>query len=182
LIEIADMKSKNIKIKVILQIVFVTFLSFNSPILRADVSSIQRLTAEGNFLDALKLTNEELQKNGNNVTYRFLKGLILTRMDKLEQARDVFIEITESNPDLPEPYNNLAVIYASMGDFDKARNLLEQAINTHPTYATAHENIGDIYAKLASQAYNQALELDKENNAARAKLSLVNDLFHIRKQ
>jgi tetratricopeptide (TPR) repeat protein len=177
LIEIADMKSKNIKIKVILQIVFVTFLSFNSPILRADVSSIQRLTAEGNFLDALKLTNEELQKNGNNVTYRFLKGLILTRMDKLEQARDVFIEITESNPDLPEPYNNLAVIYASMGDFDKARNLLEQAINTHPTYATAHENIGDIYAKLASQAYNQALELDKENNAARAKLSLVNDLF-----
>ncbi|MGK0297687.1 MAG: hypothetical protein ACI9XC_001303 [Gammaproteobacteria bacterium] len=177
MIEVADMKSRIIKIKIILQILFVTFLICNSPLLRSDVDNIQSLTAEGKFLEALDLTDNELQKNGNNVTYRFLKGLILTRMDRLEQARDVFIEITESNPDLPEPYNNLAVIYASMGDYDKARDLLVQAINTHPTYATAHENIGDIYAKLASQAYNQALELDKENNAARAKLSLVNDLF-----
>jgi tetratricopeptide (TPR) repeat protein len=69
------------------------------------------------------------------------------------------------------------VIYASLGDYDKARELLERAINTHPAYATAYENIGDIYAKLASHAYNQALELDRENNTARAKLSLVNDLF-----
>jgi tetratricopeptide (TPR) repeat protein len=64
-----------------------------------------------------------------------------------------------------------------LGDYDKARELLERAINTHPAYATAYENIGDIYAKLASHAYNQALELDRENNTARAKLSLVNDLF-----
>ena len=143
----------------------------------SDIAQIQALTADGNLDEALKLTDQELQIDNNNVTYRFLKGLILTRMDQLELARDVFIEITISNPDLLEPYNNLAVIYASLGDFDKAKDLLEQAINTHPAYATAHENIGDIYAKLASQAYNQALELDQENNTARAKLSLVNDLF-----
>ncbi len=143
----------------------------------ADVSDVQRLISQGDYESALVMTEQELNGNSGNVTYRFLKGLILTRMDRLDDASEVFIDITNSNPDLPEPYNNLAVIYASKGEFDRAREYLQQAINTHPAYATAHENIGDIYAKLASEAYNQALELDRENVTARAKLSLVNDLF-----
>lgn len=153
------------------------FFFIHSAMVRADVEQIQGQIASGNLNEALIQTNRELARDDKNVTYRFLKGLILTRQDKLEQARDIFVEITQTNPELPEPYNNLAVIYAAMGDFDKARLALEEAINTHPAYATAHENIGDIYAKLASQAYNQALELDGDNNTAKAKLSLVNELF-----
>ena len=145
----------------------------------ADPAQVQKLIADGQLDKALSMTQAELAKDKTNVSYRFLKGLILARQEKLEQARDVFIDITRTNPELPEPYNNLAVVYASMGDFDQAREALEQAINTHPSYATAHENIGDIYARLASQAYNQALELDRENNAAKAKLSLVNELFSL---
>lgn len=140
---------------------------------------VQKLIVDGKLDQALSMTNSELAKDSDNVSYRFLKGLILTRQEKLGPARDVFIDITRTHPELPEPHNNLAVIYASLGDFDKAREALEQAINTHPAYATAHENIGDIYAKLASQAYNQALELDNENNTAKAKLSLVNELFSV---
>ena len=143
----------------------------------ADPSAIQKLIADNELDQALSMTEAELENDGSNVSYRFMKGLILTRLNKLEQARDVFVALTQSNPDLPEPYNNLAVIYASMGDYDKARQALEQAINTHPAYATAHENLGDIYAKLASQAYNQALELDNNNTTAKTKLTLVNELF-----
>jgi len=47
-------------------------------------------------------------------------------------------------PELPEPYNNLAVLYAARGDHDGARDALLRAISTHPSYATAHENLGDI--------------------------------------
>jgi len=145
----------------------------------ADPVQVQKLIADGKLDQALSMTNSELAKDSENVSYRFLKGLILTRQEKLGPARDIFIDITRTHPELPEPFNNLAVIYASLGDFDKAREALEQAINTHPAYATAHENIGDIYAKLASQAYNQALELDNQNNTAKAKLSLVNELFSV---
>jgi tetratricopeptide (TPR) repeat protein len=145
----------------------------------ADPAEVQALIAAGKLDQALTMTDRELGKDANNVSYRFLKGLILTRQEKLDQALAIFTGITRSNPELPEPYNNLAVIYAAKGDFDQARIALEQAINTHPAYATAHENIGDIYAKLASQAYNQALELDRENNTAKAKLSLVNELFSL---
>src|SRR5262249_2285905 len=67
-------------------------------------------------------------------------------------------------------------IYASQGQYDKARGALEQSIRTHPSYATAYENLGDVYAKLASQAYDKALQIDSANAAAKNKLALVRDL------
>ena len=145
----------------------------------AETDRIQSLIAEGKLRQALTLTDRQLQEDEKSVTYRFLKGLILTRMNELDQARVLFVELTNDHPELPEPYNNLAVIYASQGDFEKARDALQKAISTHPSYATAHENMGDIYAKMASKAYNQALELDSDNTSAKAKLSLVNDLFFV---
>jgi len=78
---------------------------------------------------------------------------------------------------LPEPYNNLAVLYASQGQYEKARVALESSIRTHPSYATAHENLGDIYAKLASQAYDKALQLDSSNTGAKTKLAMISELI-----
>jgi len=106
-----------------------------------------------------------------------MKGLVLTRLDRYRDAEKVFIQLTADNPELPEPFNNLAVVYAAQGKYTEAEEALKNAINTHPSYATAHENLGDIYAKMASRAYNQALELDTSNKAAREKLSLVNELI-----
>ena len=143
--------------------------------------NIRSLIAEDKLGEALSATNEELAKDQDNVTVQFLKGLILTKLNKLDQAEEIFKQLTHEHPELPEPYNNLAVIYAARGDFNKAREALQEAINTHPSYATAHENMGDIYAKMASQAYSQALQLDKENTTAKAKLSLINDLFSLPK-
>jgi len=61
---------------------------------------------------------------------------------------------------MPEPYNNLAVLYAAEGQERKAAEALEQAIRTNPSYTTAHENLGDLYARMASEAYAKALQLD----------------------
>ena len=63
---------------------------------------------------------------------RFLKGLIFADQGNAKDAIDMFLQLTEDYPDLPEPYNNLAVIYASQGQYDKARGALEQSIRTHP--------------------------------------------------
>jgi tetratricopeptide (TPR) repeat protein len=102
--------------------------------------------------------------------------LILTEQGKSKEAIEIFTQLTKDYPELPEPYNNLAVIYASQGQYDKARAALEQSIRTHPSYATAYENLGDVYAKLASQAYDKALQIDSSNAAAKNKLSLVREL------
>jgi len=135
------------------------------------------LIAEGKLQPALDQVEADLALNRTDVTLQFLKGLVLTRMNRLDQAADIFQRITEEHPELPEPFNNLAVVHAARGDFEAAQKALQMAINTHPSYATAHENLGDIYAKMASQAYNHALQLDEANSSAKAKLALIDDLF-----
>jgi tetratricopeptide (TPR) repeat protein len=145
----------------------------------ADPARVSALMEDGKLEEALSAANEDLAGDPGNVTLRFLKGLVLTRMNRLDEAVAAFEGLTEDHPELPEPYNNLAVVYAAKGDFERARQALQKAINTHPSYATAHENMGDIYAKMASQAYNQALELNEDNPTAKAKLSLINNLFSL---
>src|SRR4029450_2511152 len=120
--------------------------------------------------------NKVLAQKPKDPQARFLKGLILTEQGNSKEAVEIFTKLTQDYPELPEPYNNLAVIYASQGQYDKARAALEQSIRTHPSYATAYENLGDVYAKLASQAYGKALQLDASNTGAQNKLSLVREL------
>ncbi|MDP3287386.1 MAG: tetratricopeptide repeat protein, partial [Methyloversatilis sp.] len=107
---------------------------------------------------------------------RFFKGLILTELGRVPEATSVFQKLTEDYPELPEPYNNLAVLYAQQKQFDKAKTALEMAIRTHPSYAVAHENLGDIYARMATQAYDRALQLDSSNIGAQSKLNLIREM------
>jgi tetratricopeptide (TPR) repeat protein len=132
---------------------------------------------QGNNTAALNHINGYLAANPKDAQGRFLKGLILTEMNRLAEAVRMFTELTEDYPELPEPYNNLAVLYAAQADYERAKQSLEMAIRTHPSYATAHENLGDIYAKMASQAYDKALQLDRSNTSAQTKLALIRDLF-----
>jgi Flp pilus assembly protein TadD/ketosteroid isomerase-like protein len=136
-----------------------------------------QLFRQGQFDRAMERVNGYLATRPKDARGRFLKGLILTEQNKPGEAIKVFTDLSQDYPELPEPYNNLAVLYASQGAYDKARNSLEMAIRTHPSYATAHENLGDIYAKMASQAYDKALQLDRSNQAAQGKLNLIKDLF-----
>jgi tetratricopeptide (TPR) repeat protein len=136
-----------------------------------------QLFRQGQFDRAMERVNSYLATRPKDAKGRFLKGLILTEQNKPNEAIKVFNELSQDYPELPEPYNNLAVLYASQGQYEKARNSLEMAIRTHPSYATAHENLGDIYAKMASQAYDKAFQLDRSNQAAQGKLNLIKDLF-----
>ena len=142
----------------------------------ADAGKVQELVKQGQYESALSEADAGLAGQPKDPELRFLKGLALTELGRREEAIEVFQNLTADYPELPEPYNNLAVIYAQQKEFDKARSALEMAIRTHPAYATAHENLGDIYSRLASQAYSKALQLDAGNSVAEAKLALVRQL------
>ncbi|MGB9094860.1 MAG: tetratricopeptide repeat protein, partial [Gallionella sp.] len=142
-----------------------------------EIGDASMLFKQGQRDQALEKVNKYLAARPKDAQARFLKGLILTEQGKTADAMKIFSDLTEDYPDLPEPYNNLAVLYASQGKYDKAKQLLEKAISTHPSYATAHENLGDIYAKMASQAYDRALQLDNKNTATQTKLAMIQNLF-----
>ena len=141
-----------------------------------DLQDAAKLLKGGQHSQALERVNRVLSSKPRDPQARFLKGLILTEQGNTREAIDIFSKLTQDFPELPEPYNTLAVIYASQGQYEKARTSLEQSIRTHPSYATAYENLGDVYAKLASQAYDKALQIDSSNAGAQNKLSLVREL------
>lgn len=141
-----------------------------------EITDISKLMQSGQYTEALAKTDAVLAKHPRDAQMRFIKGLILAEQKKPTEAIALFAKLTEDFPDLPEPYNNLAVLYAAQGQYDKARAALDMAIRTNPTYATALENLGDIYAKLASQAYDKALQLDPGSNVLQPKLMLVRSL------
>lgn len=146
------------------------------PVLADELADVSQLLRAGQHGAALVKVDAFLSKNPRDAQMRFLKGVILTEQNKSAEAIAIFSKLTEDFPTLPEPYNNLAVLYASSGQYEKARTALDMAIRTNPTYATAYENLGDVHAKLASQAYDKALQLDTSNAGAKSKLTMVRTL------
>ena len=142
-----------------------------------DYTDISNLLRANKFPEAMTKVDSQLATKPADPQLRFLKGVIQRNLGKQDDAIATFTKLTEDYPELPEPYNNLAVLYAGQGQYDKARVALEMAIRTNPSYATAHENMGDVYARLASQAYNKALQLDNNNAAVPPKLALIRELF-----
>jgi tetratricopeptide (TPR) repeat protein len=174
------MKNKNICLVPILIgciFLFSPFLS-HAQSDQSIIEEIKVLLKNGRYDDAETLTNQSIENNLNNPELLFYRGIIETNQGEKNQAIDTFRDLTERFPQLPEPFNNLAVLYAEKGQFRLAKEILEQAIKTNPSYLTAHINLGDIFTKMASEAYNKALEIDKSNNIAITKLSMITQLFN----
>ena len=146
---------------------------------RADeYGDVDSLLGAGRLAEANQKADQFLSAKPKDARMRFLKGLVLSEQGKSNDAIAVFVKLTEDHPELPEPHNNLAVLYSKQGQYEQARRSLEAAIRTNPSYATAYENLGDVYAKLASQAYSRALQIDGSSTAkVSPKLAMIRDLF-----
>ena len=140
-----------------------------------DLSDAQALLKRGEPTRALQKLETHIAAKPQDAQARFLQGVVLTELTRTEEAKAVFRQLTVEFPEFPEPYNNLAVLYAASGNFDVARQALESAVRANPKYGTAHENLGDIYAQLARSAYDKAAELES-TAALQRKLRLAREL------
>ena len=143
----------------------------------SDLQEVQKLMAAGQFKPALARADAHLAKNPRDAQMRFVRGVILSELKDTAGAREVFERLTEEYPELPEPYNNLAVIDASRGQLQRARTLLETALAIRPDYVTALENLGDIHLQLGVDAYQRAAKLQPGNRNLGNKLSLSRELL-----
>ena len=142
-----------------------------------DYGDVNGLLRQGKTDEALAKADAYIAGKPRDPQMRFLRGVILTEQGKQADATGVFTQLTQDFPELPEPYNNLAALYASQSQFDKARSALEMAIKLNPNYATAHENLGDIYARLAAQSYGKTVELEAGNTTVAPKIALIRQVF-----
>ena len=136
----------------------------------------QRLADEGKPEDALAAIEVALKESPSDVRLRFLKGVILSGQGKDAAAIEVFQGLTRQFPELPEPHNNLAALHAARGELDLARAALDEAVRALPSYALAHENLGDLHLRLAMRAWQRAAELEPANAAVASRLRLAREL------
>ena len=149
------------------------------PGLTANLAEASRLIRDGDYAAATVKIDAALVLNARDPQARFLRGIVQTDQGDADEAVATFVALTEDYPELPEPHNNLAVIWAQKGRYDKAKIELEIALAAHPDYAIAHENLGDVYSRLAGAEYDRALALDKTNKSAQSKLALVRELYAV---
>lgn len=135
-----------------------------------------RLARAGERERALQVAEAALRNSPRDAQLRFLRGVLLAENGRRGDAVDAFESLVADFPELPEPYNNLAVLHAAAGDLDKARAALESAIRTLPNYALAHENLGDVYLRMAARSYEFALREAPTSRSAQDKLALAREL------
>jgi tetratricopeptide (TPR) repeat protein len=172
------MPQKNECSKIIGFLVFI-FLSFSTFFLISeiyaadDLKSIMQLIEKGEKEKAAQQIDQYIKINPNDPRLMFIKGAVNADLKKYNEAINAFTYLTEKYPTLPEPFNNLALIYIELGDYGKAQKFLESALKINPEYFTAYINLGDLYSKRALVSYGKALEIDKKNVGAKNKYLLI---------
>jgi Flp pilus assembly protein TadD len=141
--------------------------------LAEELGEVTRLHHAGQSQAALERADKYLATKPKDAQMRFLKAVVLADTGRRSEAVTLLQQLAQDYPELPEPHNNLAALYAATGDYGKARAELEESLRLNPNYATAHENLGDVFVMLAGQSYARALKLEPSNTSVPRKLALV---------
>ncbi|PUE10871.1 hypothetical protein B9Z51_00515 [Limnohabitans sp. T6-5] len=126
---------------------------------RADMyTDVNRLIQAGNWPQALEQVQLRLKTAPTDPQMRLLLSRIQDGQGQTDAALDTLQALTQNFPELPEPHNNLAALLVRQNRYAEALTALEAAIQARPDYAIALENLGDVHAALAREAYAKALK------------------------
>ncbi|PJA31629.1 MAG: hypothetical protein CO187_08385 [Zetaproteobacteria bacterium CG_4_9_14_3_um_filter_53_7] len=145
------------------KICFLLLVLISSPALAAanSTAAAEAMIAKGHDITAINLLKTTVEETPGDYQAWFLLGVTQARSRHFDDAIVSFHQVIDLQPKLAEPHNNLAVIYNERGDLRAAINELEASLTLNPGYVTAHENIGDLYVKLAAESYKKALAGNK---------------------
>jgi tetratricopeptide (TPR) repeat protein len=147
--------------------------ALSAPARADELSEVTRLHHAGQTSAALERADRTLATHPKDAQMRFLKSVILADIGRTPEALTLLQQIVQDYPELAEPHNNLAAIYAASGEYGKSRAELEETIRLNPGYAPAHENMGDVLALLATQSYAKALRLEPASTTLPRKIELI---------
>jgi tetratricopeptide (TPR) repeat protein len=134
------------------------------------LTEVQELAQAGRGGEAMRRIDALIAKDPQDPQLRFQKGVLLVEQKRTAEAIALFERMGRDFPTLPEPLNNLAVLYAEQGQIEKARAALESAVRSRPSYDTAYQNLASVNVRLASRAYARALQIDDSSGTPRLSM------------
>ncbi len=130
-----------------------------------EATDIEALYRAGKAEQALQQADAVIASQPRAARVRFLKGVMLSETGHSAEAIEVYRALTQDFPELADPYNNLAVLYAAAGQLPQALAALQSALRNDPQHLRARENLGDVYLALALQAWSTAADQGKGEDA-----------------
>ena len=141
------------------------------------VSDVHGLLSKGDLAAALRVTEAAVQASPRDAQSRFLQAVVLMDLKRSDEALAAFTRLSQEYPELPEPFNNIALLQVRAGRLELARQALESALRNDPGHRAARANLGEVHLMLAVQAWQQAASsapldarLQRKLDAARALL------------
>lgn len=131
---------------------------------------LRALMSRGDLPAALVAADKAVQAQPRDATLRFLRGVVLMDLRRDEEAALQFTTLTHEYPELPDPYNNLALLHARSGRLELARQALQSALLSDPKHRAARVNLGQVHLLLAAQAWEQAASASPSDLALQRKL------------
>jgi Tfp pilus assembly protein PilF len=83
----------------------------------------------------------------------------LMELRRDDDAMALFAQLGQEYPELPEPFNNIALLHVRAGQLEPARQALETALRNDPSHRVARLNLGEVHLMLAVQAWDRAAGL-----------------------
>lgn len=157
-------------LSVLLALAFTPAVQAQEALVGDAYQQINRLIVAKNHTAALQAAEKHLKDNPSDPQMRLLKSRILVAQKQPKAALDILLGITQEFPEIAEPYNNLAVLYAEVGELDQAKIALENALRIQPNYQLALHNLGDVYRRIAQNYYQKALALQPNNTTLKKKI------------
>ena len=142
---------------------------------------VQKSMQARDWFNALNQVDQYLINQPRDPQMRFWRARLLEQLNQADEALATYTTLAQDYPELPEVQNNLGVMLAAQGNVDEARVAFEHALRNNPDYATAHENLGDIFLHLAQRSYDNASRLDGRNKNLSKKISTLQPVLELTK-
>ena len=135
-----------------LGLVLVAAMALTPGAARADaLAEARALSLQGDAAAALRRVDAAMATDSRDVQLRFLRGVLLLDLQRDAEALAHFEQMSLEFPELPDPFNNLALLHARAQRLDEARAALETALRNDPGHRTARANLAQVYLMLAAR-------------------------------
>jgi len=134
---------------------------------------VKKLLRQEKYERAVVLVDKFMAVNPRDPQMRFWKAWITDRTGDKQVALNMYLSLTQDYPEIAEPFNNLAVLYAAKGQFSVAKEALDAALRANPNFADAHENMGDVLVQLANYSYQRSLQINPAQRGVSRKITIL---------
>jgi len=101
---------------------------------RSGQTDVNRISAEAGESGGVKALNARGETHYN-------LGVVLVRLNRLDEARDHYLQAIRLRPEYVEAHNNVGIVFGRQGQLDKAVEHFTKALRVNPDFAEARKNL-----------------------------------------